>query len=171
MSAWPLVAITLAAGTGLAFTLVPRAAAGPAMLSAAAASTAAGMLAGFLRRWAICGVALAPGCPCCQCCVCWSRRRWRWAWLAWCPGQGSWRARRHGAGRLVFGAALLAAREFGAKDREKFFKILLARGRDDLRSPRKSILVLVAHVVQARVDARPMLCTISFSTSRSTCSF
>ena len=43
-----LVAVTLAAGTGLAFTLVPRAVAGPAMLSAAAVSTAAGMLVGFL---------------------------------------------------------------------------------------------------------------------------
>ena len=120
-----LVAVTLAAGTALAFTLVPRAAAGPAMLSASALATAAGMLVGFIvaagylrRRFGsglplfsvlrvLLAVALAVGA----------------ARLLPGSGVGVGLAAMLLAG-LVFAGTLLVAREFGPTDREKLLKIL-----------------------------------------------
>jgi O-antigen/teichoic acid export membrane protein len=123
-----LVAITLAAGTGLAFTLVPRADAGPAMLSAAAASTAAGMLAGFLAALAYLWRRFAAGLPLL------SMLRVLAATVAaigaarLVPGTGvvAGAAAMALAG-LVFAVVLLLAREFGATDREKLLKILRRR--------------------------------------------
>jgi O-antigen/teichoic acid export membrane protein len=123
-----LVAITLAAGTGLAFTLVPRAAAGPAMLSAAAVSTAAGMLAGFLAALAYLWRRFAAGLPLL------SMLRVLAATVAaigaarLVPGTGvvAGAAAMALAG-LVFAVVLLLAREFGATDREKLLKILRRR--------------------------------------------
>ena len=120
-----LVAVTLVAGTGLAFTLVPSATPGPAMLSAAAMSTAAGMLVGFLTALGYLWRRFKAGLPLL------SVLR---VLVATALGvgaahlvPGSWIVAGVAAmalAGLVFAAALLATREFGATDREKFFKIL-----------------------------------------------
>jgi O-antigen/teichoic acid export membrane protein len=120
-----LVALTLAVGSAAAFAIVPAAAPGPAMLRAAAAATALGMLAGLVavlvylwRRfaaWPPLASVLRVG-------------------LAVAVAVGLGRV-LPGAGKIaglaaiaasaaVFAAVLLLAREFGATDREKFAKIL-----------------------------------------------
>jgi stage V sporulation protein B len=123
--AMTLVAVTLIAGTGLAFTLVPRAPAGPEMLLAAALATAVGMLVGFvvalvyLRRRFGAGLPLAS-----------ALRVALAVALAVLvarvlPGTGvlAGLAAMALAG-IVFVATLLLAREFGPSDREKLLKIL-----------------------------------------------
>jgi stage V sporulation protein B len=123
--AMTLVAVTLIAGTGLAFTLVPRAAAGPDMLFAAALATAVGMLVGFivalvyLRRRFGAGLPLAS-----------ALRVVLAVALAVLvarvmPGKGvvPGLAAMALAG-IVFVGTLLLAREFGPSDREKLLKIL-----------------------------------------------
>lgn len=120
-----LVAVTLIAGTGLAFTLVPNAAPGPDMLFAAALATAVGMLVGFvvalvyLRRRFGAGLPLAS-----------ALRVVLAVALAVLvarvmPGKGvvAGLAAMALAG-IVFAGTLLLAREFGPSDREKFLKIL-----------------------------------------------
>jgi O-antigen/teichoic acid export membrane protein len=123
--AMSLVAVTLIAGAGLAFTLVPRAAAGPDMLFAAALATAVGMLVGFvvalmyLRRRFGAGLPLAS-----------ALRVVLAVALAVLvarvlPGAGkvAGLAAMALAG-IVYVGTLLLAREFGPSDREKFLKIL-----------------------------------------------
>lgn len=123
--AMTLVAVTLIAGTALAFTLVPRAAAGPDMLFAAALATAAGMLAGFcvalvyLRRRFGAGLPLAS-----------AMRVGLAVALAVLvarvvPGKGVMvgLAAMALAG-VVYLGTLVLAREFGPNDREKLLKIL-----------------------------------------------
>jgi stage V sporulation protein B len=123
--AMTLVALTLVTGVGLAFTLVPRAAAGPDMLFAAALATAVGMLAGFgvalvyLRRRFGAGLPLAS-----------ALRVILAVALAVLvarvlPGAGkvAGLAAMALAG-IVYVGTLLLAREFGPSDREKFLKIL-----------------------------------------------
>jgi stage V sporulation protein B len=123
--AMSLVAVTLIAGAGLAFTLVPRAAAGPDMLWAAALATAVGMLVGFvvalmyLRRRFGAGLPLAS-----------TLRVVVAVGLAILvarvlPGAGkvAGLAAMALAG-IVYVGTLLLAREFGPSDREKFLKIL-----------------------------------------------
>lgn len=120
-----LVGLTLAVGSAVAFAIVPHAAPGPAMLTAAATATALGMVAGLLaalvylwRRFSalpplasvlrVCGAAalavaigrIIPG-------------QSRVAGLAAIAAAG-----------LIFALVLVVAREFGATDREKFAKIL-----------------------------------------------
>ena len=120
-----LVALTLAVGSGLAFALVPGATPGPAMLTAAAAATALGMLAGLLaalvylwRRFA----ALPPLASVLRVCLA--------AGLAvglarLLPGSGKLVGLGAAAASgVAFALVLLLAREFGATDREKFAKIL-----------------------------------------------
>jgi O-antigen/teichoic acid export membrane protein len=120
-----LVAVTLAAGAGLAFSLVPRAEPGPAMLFAAALATAVGMLVGFLGALAYLWLRFGAGLPA------WSVVRVVVAVILavgaarLLPGSGV------GVGLaamllagLVFAGTLLLMREFGATDREKVLKIL-----------------------------------------------
>ena len=123
-----MVALTLAVGSALAFAIVPGATPGPAMLTAAAVATAFGMLAGLLaalvylwRRFA----ALPPLASVLRVCVA--------AALATglgrvMPGSGriAGLAAMATAG-IAFTAVLLATREFGVTDREKFAKILKLR--------------------------------------------
>jgi stage V sporulation protein B len=124
-----LVAVTLMAGTGLAFTLVPSAAAGPDMLFAAALATTVGMLVGFvvalvyLRRRFGAGLPLAS-----------ALRVVLAVALAVLvgrvmPGKGvmAGLAAMALAG-IVYVGTLLLAREFGPSDREKFLKILRRKG-------------------------------------------
>ena len=120
-----LVAITLVAGTGLAFTLVPRAVAGPAMLSAAAVSTAAGMLVGFLAALGYLWRRFGAGLPLLSVLRVLVATALAVGTARLVPGSGivAGAAAMALAG-LVFSAALLLAREFGATDREKFLKIL-----------------------------------------------
>jgi stage V sporulation protein B len=120
-----LVAVTLAAGTGLAFTLVPRAAPGPAMLSAAAMSTAAGMLVGFLTALGYLWRRFGAGLPLFSVLRVLIATALAVGVARLVPGSGvvAGAAAMALAG-LVFAAALLGTREFGATDREKFFKIL-----------------------------------------------
>jgi O-antigen/teichoic acid export membrane protein len=123
-----LVAITLAAGSGLAFALVPRAAAGSAMLSAAAASTAAGMLAGFLAALAYLWRRFAAGLPLLSVLRVLAATATAVGAARLVPGSGivAGAAAMALAG-LVFAVVLLLAREFGATDREKLLKILRRR--------------------------------------------
>jgi O-antigen/teichoic acid export membrane protein len=120
-----LVAVTLIAGSGLAFTFVPRAAPGPDMLKAAALATAAGMLVGFivalvfLRRRFGAGLPLASAARVLLAVAL--------AVLAGrvLPGKGvvPGLAAMALAG-IVYAGTLLVAREFGPSDREKFMKIV-----------------------------------------------
>jgi len=120
-----LVAVTLAAGTGLAFTFVPRADPGPAMLSAAAASTAAGMLVGFLVALGYLWRRFGAGLPLLSVLRVLIATALAVGVARVVPGVGivAGVAAMALAG-LVFASALLGTREFGATDREKFLKIL-----------------------------------------------
>ena len=120
-----LVAITLVAGTGLAFTLVPRAVAGPAMLSAAAVSTAAGMLVGFLAALGYLWRRFGAGLPLLSVLRVLLATALAVGAARLVPGAGIVAgATAMALAGLVFGVALLGTREFGATDREKFLKIL-----------------------------------------------
>ena len=120
-----LVAITLVAGTGLAFTLVPRAVAGPAMLSAAAVSTAAGMLLGFLAALGYLWRRFGAGLPLLSVLRVLLATALAVGAARLVPGAGIVAgATAMALAGLVFGVALLGTREFGVTDREKFFKIL-----------------------------------------------
>ena len=120
-----LVAITLAAGAGLAYTLVPRAAAGPAMLSAAAFSTAIGMLVGFLAALVYLWRRFGAGLPLLSVLRVLVAAGAALVTARFVPGSGIVAG---GAAMALAGgvylAALLVAREFGANDREKFLKII-----------------------------------------------
>jgi stage V sporulation protein B len=120
-----LVAVTLVAGTGLAFTLVPRAIPGPAMLSAAAMSTAAGMLVGFLTALGYLWRRFKAGLPLLSVLRVLVATALAIAAARVVPGSGKLMGlAAMAAAGLVFAAALAATREFGATDREKFLKIL-----------------------------------------------
>jgi O-antigen/teichoic acid export membrane protein len=120
-----LVAVTLAAGTGLAFSLVPHAEPGPAMLSAAALATTVGMLVGFLGALGYLWRRFGAGLPA------WSVVRVMVAVVLAVGAARLLPGKSAGAGLaamllagLVFVGTLLLVREFGPTDREKLLKIL-----------------------------------------------
>jgi stage V sporulation protein B len=123
-----LVAYSLAVGAARAYTTVPEATSGPAMLTAAATANALGMLAGLLaalvylwRRFAT----LPPLASLVRLCLA--------AALAVGVGRGiPGSGKIAGLGAMVaagitFVATLILTREFGRTDREKFGKILRLR--------------------------------------------
>jgi len=125
-----LVALTLGVGSAIAFAIVPGAAPGPAMLTAAATATALGMLAGLLaalvylwRRFA----ALPPFASVLRVGIAAAAATGLGRVM---PGVGKISGLAAiAASGIVFAIVLLLLREFGAKDREKFAKILKLRRR------------------------------------------
>jgi stage V sporulation protein B len=120
-----LVAVTLASGAGLAFSFVPHAAPGPAMLSAAALATAAGMVIGFMGALGYLWLRFKAGLPLLSVVRVVGAIVLAVLAARLMPGKGviAGLVAMAVAG-LVFAATLLLAREFGPTDREKFLKIL-----------------------------------------------
>ena len=125
-----LVGLTLAVGGAVAFAIVPSATPGPAMLAAAAIATALGMLAGLLAALAYLWRRFAALPPLLSVLRVAAAAAIAIALTRLIPGAGKIVGLAScAAAAVVFAAALLVLREFGATDREKFAKILKLRGR------------------------------------------
>jgi hypothetical protein len=125
-----LVALTLAVGSAVAFTIVPQATPGPEMLRAAAVATAIGMAVGLVAALLYLGRRFSAWPPLpslVRVCVAVVLGVMLARLL---PGNGKLVGLLGCAvSAVVFAASLLLLREFGATDREKFAKILKLRGR------------------------------------------
>jgi O-antigen/teichoic acid export membrane protein len=120
-----LVAISLLAGAVLAFILVPRAQPGPAMLSAAAGATSLGMLVGLAVALAYLRRRFAAGPPALSVLRVLLAAGLAVALARLIPGSGILVGLSAMAvAGVVYLAALLVLREFGATDREKLVKVL-----------------------------------------------